>query len=78
MMKFELNKVDELAETIRHIEAQIERLQPLLEQARALHATTCETEKSNVIPLRSKKECPPHHWDRLGERCINCGQKDWM
>lgn len=23
-------------------------------------------------------DCPPHEWDRGGERCIKCGQKDWM
>ena len=22
--------------------------------------------------------CPPHEWDRDGERCMKCGHKDWM
>lgn len=22
--------------------------------------------------------CPPHSWDRSGERCEKCGDKDWM
>lgn len=25
-----------------------------------------------------KSKCPPHSWDRGGERCIICGTKDWM
>lgn len=24
------------------------------------------------------KKCPPHQWDRSGERCTVCGDKDWM
>lgn len=24
------------------------------------------------------KSCPPHSWDRSGERCEKCGDKDWM
>lgn len=24
------------------------------------------------------KECPPHEWDRDGEKCLKCGDKDWM
>jgi hypothetical protein len=24
-------------------------------------------------------KCPPHNWDKeSGERCVKCGQKDWM
>lgn len=23
-------------------------------------------------------KCPPHRWDRSGERCEICGTKDWM
>ena len=23
-------------------------------------------------------KCPPHLWDSSGERCIVCGDKDWM
>lgn len=31
------------------------------------------------ICLRAKKEtCPPHEWDKDGERCRKCGIKDWM
>jgi hypothetical protein len=22
--------------------------------------------------------CPPHEWDRSGEKCLKCGMKDWM
>lgn len=25
-----------------------------------------------------KDACPPHDWDRDGERCRKCGDKDWM
>ncbi len=25
-----------------------------------------------------KAVCPPHAWDRDGERCSKCGTKDWM
>lgn len=25
-----------------------------------------------------RPECPPHTWDRSGERCVMCGDKDWM
>ena len=25
-----------------------------------------------------KPRCPPHEWDADGERCMECGQKDWM
>lgn len=25
-----------------------------------------------------KEKCPPHSWDRSGERCEKCGDKDWM
>ena len=24
------------------------------------------------------EKCPPHKWDRDGERCLKCGDKDWM
>ena len=23
-------------------------------------------------------QCPPHEWDKSGERCLKCGGKDWM
>lgn len=26
----------------------------------------------------SEGKCPPHSWDRSGERCTKCGDKDWM
>lgn len=26
----------------------------------------------------SKEKCPPHKWDSSGERCLKCGDKDWM
>jgi hypothetical protein len=26
----------------------------------------------------SKDKCPPHSWDDSGERCVKCGDKDWM
>jgi hypothetical protein len=25
-----------------------------------------------------KGKCPPHQWDRAGERCLKCNDKDWM
>jgi len=25
-----------------------------------------------------KEKCPPHDWNRDGERCMKCGTKDWM
>lgn len=24
------------------------------------------------------KSCPPHKWDKSGETCLICGEKDWM
>ena len=24
------------------------------------------------------EKCPPHSWDRSGEKCTKCGDKDWM
>lgn len=23
-------------------------------------------------------KCPPHKWDKSGEKCLICGDKDWM
>lgn len=34
--------------------------------------------KKNVNKPKIKKSCPPHTWDKSGERCVKCGCKDWM
>lgn len=30
------------------------------------------------IEFKARDKCPPHSWDRSGERCEKCGDKDWM
>lgn len=39
-----------------------------------------ETEEALEQALVKEIEghCPPHRWDRSGERCEKCGDKDWM
>lgn len=36
----------------------------------------CYYDKLEV--MEKDMPCPPHSWDRSGERCEKCGTKDWM
>lgn len=38
-----------------------------------------EAEMAAIKAMAGKpKVCPPHRWGRDGERCMECGDKDWM
>lgn len=32
----------------------------------------------DVMIAYQESLCPPHSWDKSGERCEKCGYKDWM
>ena len=32
----------------------------------------------HTLLIKPKEEAERHQWDRSGERCVKCGDKDWM
>ena len=47
---------------------------PIGDQWRIIHDGAVCFECSKKLA----NKCPPHKWDEGGERCLNCGDKDWM
>lgn len=65
------------------LEQAADRLELLFQRNRALmeHPERVAEAKGFYEDARKalgKQKCPPHDWDRDGERCTKCGDKDWM
>jgi hypothetical protein len=43
-----------------------------------VHLDTPLARKAFILGFNKAQKCPPHQWDRSGERCEKCGTKDWM
>lgn len=82
---FTASTIEYLLDRVRKLEQQVEKLEAVRMQAYDLVNRLKGIDIWLEPPVQELRkaceesdECPPHSWDRDGERCAKCGQKDWM